>query len=399
MIVLFAPHRLSLQITQTGLLQKVAKSLQVRVAHSIEADPTKAITELAAQLDTAVAGILIFFCSASYDLKCLGRELNNTFDSQLIGCTTAGEISSENGYQKNGIVAATISSSMLRTYPYLIENISSFDINKAASLSKTIRTDLQLQSLADRSMFAFLLIDGLSLAEEKTAALLYNTLDKTPLFGGSAGDDLAFEETYIYYNGQFHKDCALLTLFDTELPFHIFKTQHLIPTDKKLVITGTIPGKRRITEINGFPAAAEYARIIDKEISELTVEMFSAHPFLLKVGGEYFIRTIASANEDGSLSLYCDIDRGLVVSIAQSNNLAKNITQTLREAQEQVPNPRFILGCDCIARKLELEGDDLIAGSKSFFSDCTFLGFSTYGEQFNAIHINQTFTGVVIGAE
>lgn len=210
---------------------------------------------------------------------------------------------------------------------------------------------------------------------------------------------LLSQETHIYYNGQFHKDCALLTLFDTELPFHIFKTQHLMPTDKKLVITGTIPGKRCITEINGFPAAEEYARIIDKKISELTAETFSAHPFLLKIGGEYYIRTIVSANKDGSLSLYCDIDSGLVVSIAQSNNLTDNIRTTLAEAQKQVPNPRLILGCDCIARKLELESEGLIAGSKGFFSDCMFFGFSTYGEQFNAIHINQTFTGVVIGEE
>ena len=28
-----------------------------------------------------------------------------------------------------------------------------------------------------------------------------------------------------------------------------------------------------------------------------------------------------------------------------------------------------------------------------------FLGFSTFGEQYNAIHINQTLTGVVFGGE
>ena len=26
------------------------------------------------------------------------------------------------------------------------------------------------------------------------------------------------------------------------------------------------------------------------------------------------------------------------------------------------------------------------------------IGFATYGEQFNAMHVNQTFTGVAIGA-
>ena len=27
------------------------------------------------------------------------------------------------------------------------------------------------------------------------------------------------------------------------------------------------------------------------------------------------------------------------------------------------------------------------------------IGFSTYGEQYNAMHVNQTFTGVAIGTE
>jgi len=376
----------------------MVKSLQVKIAHSVEPDTRKAATELIRQLESTACDLLIFFCSVQYDLPLLADALQNSFACQLIGCTTAGEISSEKGFQKNGIVAAAIHSPKLQVHPYLIENISTFDINKATALSDSIRADLQLQSLVDQPMFGFLLIDGLSSAEEKTAALLYSTLDKTPLFGGSAGDDLAFEKTFVYFNGKFRQNCALLTLFVTSLPFHIFKTQHLIPTDKKLVITGTIPEKRCITEINGYPAAAEYARIINKDISDLNPAVFSRHPLLLKVGGEYYVRTIASANDDGSISLYCDIDNGLVVSIAQSdNNLVENIKTNLSDALSSVPNPRFILGCDCIARKLELEEEGLLETSSNILSNCTLLGFSTYGEQFNAIHVNQTFTGVILG--
>ncbi len=375
----------------------MAVSLQVKIAYSVEVDAPKAVAELAEQLGSIECDLLVFFCSVHYDLDLLADELNNSFTCQLIGCTTAGEISSKNGFQKNGIVAAAIRSPKLQVHPYLIENIATFDIDKATALSSTIRADLQLQSLADQPMFGFMLIDGLSSAEEKTAALLYSTLNKMPLFGGSAGDDLAFEKTFVYFEGKFRQNCALLTLFETSLPFHIFKTQHLIPTDKKLVITGTIPGKRCITEINGYPAALEYARIIDKQLIELNPAVFSKHPLLLKVGGEYYTRTIVNANADGSLSLYCDIDNGLVVSIAQSDNLVENLKMTLSDVLTSVPNPRFILGCDCIARKLELEGEGLMDANNDIFSNIPFLGFSTYGEQFNAIHINQTFTGVIIG--
>ncbi len=375
----------------------MAESIQVKIAHTVERDARSAVEELVKQFASTACDLLIFFCSVHYDLPVLADELSSNFTCRLIGCTTAGEISSENGFQKKGIVAAAICSSKLQIHPYLIESISTFDINKATVLSNTIRADLKLQSLADQSMFGFLLIDGLSFAEEKTAALLYSTLDKVPLFGGSAGDDLAFENTYVYFNGKFRQNCALLSIFATSLPFHIFRTHHLVPTDKKLVITGTIPGKRCITEINGYPAALEYARIIDHDLSELTPAVFSKHPLLLRVGGECYIRTIVSANADGSLSLYCDIDKGLVVSIAKPDNLVENIETTLSEVLSSVSNPCFILSCDCIARRLELEDEGLMAGNKNIFSNCTLLGFSTYGEQFNAIHVNQTFTGVIIG--
>ena len=58
----------------------------------------------------------------------------------------------------------------------------------------------------------------------------------------------------------------------------------------------------------------------------------------------------------------------------------------------------MIIGCECVLRSLELErtqmkqrvGDLLIANNV--------VGFNTYGEQFNAMHVNQTFTGVALGA-
>jgi hypothetical protein len=55
--------------------------------------------------------------------------------------------------------------------------------------------------------------------------------------GGSAGDDLEFEQTAVYWDGEFIPDAAVFTLFETSLPFVSFKLQHFRPTEKKLVIT------------------------------------------------------------------------------------------------------------------------------------------------------------------
>ncbi|MDF9893569.1 UNVERIFIED_ORG: hypothetical protein OKW25_002716 [Pseudomonas vranovensis] len=55
------------------------------------------------------------------------------------------------------------------------------------------------------------------------------------------------------------------------------------------------------------------------------------------------------------------------------------------------------IGCDCFLRRLELEGSDSLAEVGSFLRRQRVLGFNSYGEQFNGMHINQTFTGVAIG--
>ena len=57
----------------------------------------------------------------------------------------------------------------------------------------------------------------------------------------------------------------------------------------------------------------------------------------------------------------------------------------------------IVLGFDCVCRRLELEASGLAPRVGAFFAERRVVGFSTYGEQFNAVHVNQTFTGVAIG--
>src|SRR5690606_39804550 len=59
----------------------------------------------------------------------------------------------------------------------------------------------------------------------------------------------------------------------------------------------------------------EYARAVGLEVTELTPQIFAAYPVMLRIGGEYFVRSIQKANPDGSLTFYCAIDTGLVLTV------------------------------------------------------------------------------------
>ena len=54
-------------------------------------------------------------------------------------------------------------------------------------------------------------------------------------------------------------------------------------------------------------------------------------------------------------------------------------------------------GCDCFLRRLEAEFTGVVDEVSDFLRHHKVIGFNTYGEQFDGMHINQTFTGVVIG--
>jgi hypothetical protein len=57
----------------------------------------------------------------------------------------------------------------------------------------------------------------------------------------------------------------------------------------------------------------------------------------------------------------------------------------------------LVLGCDCVLRRIEMERDGLRERVGHIYQENNVIGFATYGEQFNAMHVNQTFTGIAIG--
>ena len=150
-------------------------------------------------------------------------------------------------------------------------------------------------------------------------------------------------------------------------------------------------------EINGRPAAREFARLIDLKITELTPMIFATHPVVVRIGGQYFVRSIAKVNADESLTFFCAIDEGIVLTIAKGVDMVENLQQAFDQVRAAVGPPQLVLGCDCILRRMESEREGIKEKIGRIFSDNNVIGFATYGEQFNSMHVNQTFTGVAIG--
>jgi hypothetical protein len=372
----------------------------VRIAQSCAQDPAAAVEALYDGLRQPDASLVLFFCSSEYDRAALAAEMARRFAGvPVVGCTTAGEIGPL-GCRDHSVAGVSLAAEVCRVEIGRLEDLRRFRIPDGVTFAQDLRRRLEDRTSGDESenSFAFLLVDGLSGHEEQLAHALQQGLGDIPLVGGSAGDSLSFERTFIYQDGRFRSDAAVLVLVTTPLPFTEFKTQHFVPTDERLVVTEARPDERVVVEINGLPAAQEYARILGLDADELDPVHFAASPVVVLIDGANYVRSIQKAEPDGSLKFYCAIERGVVLRVARSDDLVANLESAFSRVRAQIGPPQLVLTFDCILRKLEIAGGGLEPSVREILRRNNALGFNTYGEQFCGVHVNQTLTAVALGS-
>ncbi|MEZ5751864.1 MAG: FIST N-terminal domain-containing protein [Paracoccaceae bacterium] len=312
----------------------------------------------------------------------------------LIGCTTAGEIT-RTGYAEGMIVAMAVSARNFAANVKLIEDLGHLDSNDV--VNDLIRRRRELASAAPDldNEFAFLLVDGLSTKEDELAATLAPGLGATPLFGGSAADGDRFLETRVFHGARALRNAAVVAVLRTDCPIRVFKFDHFRPTATRMVVTRADPSRRIVQQINAEPAAQEFARILGKDPAQLTPFTFAAHPVVVRIGGRHHVRSIRQVDDNGDLIFFSAIDEGLVLTLAESEDMERHLRAQF--AQLSLPGqPAAILACDCMLRRTEAEEKQQGGRISSLLAEAGVIGFSTYGEQFNGMHVNQTMTGVAI---
>jgi len=372
----------------------------IRRSQSCAIDARDAVREFHARVTQPDMALVLFFCSNEYDRDVLSEEMGRLFAGvNVVGCTTAGEIGPA-GYREHSISGASFPASQFTAVAGCLDHLQQFDIAKGHAFAKAQLQMLQSQApqATGRNSFALLLIDGLSVREEPVTRALQNTLAKLPLIGGSAADGLKFGSTFIYHGGRFHADSAVMVLVTTPLPFRVFKIQHFVPTDDRLIVTEADSAHRVVKEINGLPAAEEYARVIGVEPKDLNAGRFAASLVVVVIDDTNYVRSIYKAHPDGSLAFFCAIEEGLVLRVAHGVDLVANMEQAFAAIEAEIGPPQLVIGSDCILRRLEILQGGIVDRVGGVLEHNNAVGFATYGEQFRGVHVNQTLTGIAIGA-
>ena len=341
----------------------------------------------------------VYFSDRSIDAVFLAEQLNNRLpELECVGCSTAGELTPE-GILDGDILVILLPRSRFTVSTLVIDNIANGGMGDIAGSVVALRERHQtaISATTHSQAYAQCLIDGMSNAEEAVTAAIFWGLDDIPLIGGSAGDHMEFQRTFVLANGNARSGRAVVMLVGTDVPFQVFKSDNFIPTTKKLVVTASDPDKRIVYEFNAAPAVEEYAAAIGIEPSSLTPMSFASHPVVVRVGGEYFCRSIQKVNPDGSLSFFCAIDDGVVLTVAQARGMVESTRATLEGIDQSLGGIDMIMGFDCILRRLDAQNRQVFRAMSELYQRYHVIGFGTYGEQYQSLHLNQTLTGIAFG--
>lgn len=346
------------------------------------------------------AKIFMYFASTIYDFSLLSQELSKLIDNKclLVGCTSSGEISSNEGLTKGGISAVAFGDSSMKLEAVVFEEVSRVPLmHRMEIIEKLSKLGYRERQDKYENLTGLLLVDGLKGAEEKLLSVLNSVFEgKLNLIGGSAGDDLKFEKTLLALNGEVVEDSAIFTMIKTNVKMTIYRENIFDSQGIEIDISRADEKNRKILEIDNKPAKSRYAELLGVNKNNLENYILK-NPIGRKIGDSIYISSIASI-EGESLSMYAQVFENSRAEILKAKNPIAAQKETLETIKNEFREIYGVFCVNCILRFLQFEKEGLLKEiSKGIGTLGKYGGFVSYGEQYNKQHLNQTLTLLVMG--
>jgi hypothetical protein len=364
--------------------------MNIKTAVSVNPNLQKAVAEIQAQFKDFDPKLIVFFASTIYQPKKIAEQMEAAFPTaETFGCSTAGEIVTGKMLTKSLTAMAFNKKAIKDCKVEVIDNLKKESRRAFNAFERHFGKTMK--QMDPGKYVGLILIDGLCCKEELIMDKM-GDLTNVSFIGGSAGDDLKFEKTYVYANGKSHSHAAVMAIIEPATEFSFIKTQSFCELPKKLAVTKANEFTREVHEFNGKPAAVAYAEALGVSVEEAK-KRFMHNPVGLVFEGEPFVRSPQQFKGDGMV-FYCSVKEGMELSLLESTDIIASTKQAVEEKKAEMGGISGIVNFNCILRTLELGQKGLCEEYGKLFADVPTVGFSTYGEAYIG-HINQTATMLV----
>jgi hypothetical protein len=368
--------------------QVASASRWIGVGRASTAEPSMGSHALRLALAGRNPALVIAFASSELDLPLLVEDLRRSVEAEtpVVGCTTAGEISSD-GPTDGGVVVVAFGGPDFSVAAAVAENVSTGLRGAGAKVAGAV------SRLDDRPhRILLLLTDGLAGDQQEIVRGAYSVVGaQVPLVGGCAGDDQHMKTTSVFYDGRVITNAIVGVAIGSTAPFGIGVRHGWRRVGEPILVTSSI-GTRVLT-LDDEPALDVYLRRLGAPPEAATdpaefARFAMTHPLGLSRRSGEEVRFIASA-DFANRSLHCiaQVPQGGLAWIMDGDDesVLAATDGACADALAQLGGDaaKGVLAFDCIARRGVL-GDEGIAREVEHISTgvrgAPVAGFYSYGE-------------------
>ena len=333
--------------------------------------------------------LFIVFASSKYDQeKMLAGVRSIAKEALVVGCSTAGEITTDGPVKKNSVSIMALASDTIRFYAGVGEDIAKGPRAAGKKAADEVKKQTK-EKLNAFMMFPDVLVGN---GADIVRGVLDSLGEHFPVVGGAAGDDFAFVKTFQYLNDKVYSGAVIGLGLVGEFKIGIGVKHGWIPIGIPKKVTKSAGSV--LHELDGKPAISIYDDYFGESAKSLRTETLAklaiTYPLGMKTAGsdEMLIRDPITVDAQGSITCAAEIPEGseIQLMIGSREEAVKVAKVAAQKAMEQLDgaSPKAVIIFNCIARnKLfgERSGEEITAIQEAIGRSVPLLGFYTYGEQ------------------
>lgn len=235
-------------------------------------------------------------------------------------------------------------------------------------------------------------IDFCSGNDEMVLTTMSSVLSKKhiSLTGGTAWEGLVSANGVVYEDA-----CAYAIVKNNKGRAKVYKENLYQPTDKRFLVTKSIPSEYVICELDGKPAEKVYMDELGIGKQEFSNQTFK-NPLGHCLGDEIYIVSIKESRGNGTFACFRKVNPKTTLSILQIGDIPQIVDQTVAQMKREFPRLSGIFSINCLFRYLMFQEQNYMGTYlKNIGSLGTHAGLIGLGEHYNEHHTNQTMSCVV----
>jgi hypothetical protein len=339
------------------------------------------------------AGFVLVTATIGYEHKDLLAGVRSvTKETPLIGCSGLGVITQDGPDEtlRRAVVMA-FAAEPVHFKAVKAQGLKADSYAVGKDLANQLNTDWPEDAKA-----LLLFTDGLLVNPDKLFAGLQDNLKaRVPFVGGTAGETLANQHTFQYFNDEFMEDGAVAALLSGDFEFDFGVSHGSIP----LGITRTITKAEanHVYEIDNKPAFEVFKEFLGDDTTELTATTVNGlclgvetPPELHGDYEDYMLRIpLVLDKNDNSFYMAAEWPAGTKIAICRrdSETVIRRSTEISTKLKDRHPgeNPAFVLHFECAGRSKSLVGVETatkdVKSNQAVFDPTTpWFGLYTFGE-------------------